>query len=217
MLLVFVINKLLLIINWGFEMYKKCKKEQSINRQKTIETTFLNLLKNKSYENISVSEICEASNIPRKAFYRYFENKEGLLQSLIQHVIEGYNDFYSQIKRDKRTVEGELETFFTFWITEPRKTLLNCLNNNSLLDNLLKFNKNLPIETFLDITKFFPNENPWVSKQILNFAILGLMSIMLDWYNSGCKQTTKEMAKLACRLLEKPLFLNLEDLGILKE
>lgn len=198
-------------------MYKQCKKEQSINRQKTIEANFLNLLKNKHYEDISVSEVCKISNIPRKAFYRYFENKEGLLQSLIKHVIEGYNDFYSQVKQEKRTVKGELETFFSFWITEPRKTLLDCLNNNSLLQNLLKFNKNLPIETFLDVTKFFPNEDPWISGQVLNFAIIGLMSIMLDWYNNGCKQTIKEMAILACRILEKPLFPNLKDLGISNE
>ncbi len=198
-------------------MYKKCKTEQSINRQKAIETSFLNLLKTKRYDDVSVSEICEFSNTPRKAFYRYFDNKDGLLHALIQHVLDGYNDFYSQVKQEKRTVKGELETFFSFWITEPRKTLLDCLNKNSILDLLLKFIDNLPVENFIDVSKFFPDETPWMSKQILNFAILGLMLTMLDWYNNGCKQTPKEMAKVACRLLEKPLFPNLENLGIFKE
>ena len=37
-------------------------------------------------------DICESAKIPRKAFYRYFENKEGILQALILHVLQGYEE-----------------------------------------------------------------------------------------------------------------------------
>ncbi len=198
-------------------MYKMCKTKHSITRQREIETAFLNLLSIKHYESISVREISDYAKIPRKAFYRYFVNKEGVLQGLISHTLQGYTDYSKSFSVKKRTIQNELEQFFTFWITEPRKQLLNALIKSSLIDTMLKFNKGLPLAHFIDTNKFFPDETPNTAKQILNFTISGLMSIMIDWYENGYKETPEEMARLACRLIEQPLFKNLESIGIYKE
>ena len=82
---------------------------------------------------------------------------------------------------------------------------------------MLQFNKGLPLSDFIDTKKFFPDESYETARQILNFTITGLMSIMIDWFKNGYKQTPEEMATLACRLIEQPLFKNLENIGIYKE
>ncbi len=197
-------------------MYKTCKTKQSLSRQKAIETTFLRLLKKRHYDDISVSEICGEMNIPRKAFYRYFNGKEGLLLALITHTLEGYQDYYKSFNFERRTVKSELECYFSFWITEPRNTLLFALLNSGLVEQLFVNSRQLPSNNFIDTSKFLPDETPYMRKQIFNFAISGLLSIMLDWFNGGCKETPREMAEVSCRLLEKPLFDNLENLGIYK-
>lgn len=198
-------------------MYKKCKTKHSINRQRTIELCFLNLLKLKFYEDVTVSEICKFADIPRKAFYRYFDCKESLLKALIKHSLESFQAYYASLKTEKRTVQSELNFFFAFWKTEPIKTLLDVLNKNSLTEHLLKFSREAPRESFINVEKFFPSESPWLREQILNFAIQGLMSLMLDWYNGGFKNSTEEMAGVACRMLQSPLFPNLGKLGITNE
>ncbi len=198
-------------------MFKTCKTTKSLNRQKAIETAFLSLLKRKRFEDISVSQICEEIDIPRKAFYRYFNGKEGLLQALITHTLEGYQEYYTSLKQERRTIKGELECYFNFWITEPRKTLLTVLINSGLLEQLFTNSRKLPTNNFIDPSRFLPNETPYLRRQIFNFAISGLLSIMLDWFNGGCKESPKEMAKVSCRLLESPLFDNLENIGIYKE
>ena len=55
----------------GRFMYKLCKTEQSARRQKELEQGLLKIMLQSRYEDISVSELCDNLNIPRKSFYRY--------------------------------------------------------------------------------------------------------------------------------------------------
>ncbi len=174
--------------------------------------TFFDLLKFRYYENITVSEICEKANVPRKAFYRYFDCKEDLLTALIQHTLAGYQEHYLQSKAEIRTLKNELKCFFEFWIKEPRKTLLGMLKENSLLGRLNKFTVDFNNVGSFNSAKFLPNESKEQIEQVFNFAISGLMSMMFNWINTGCKNSTDEMAESACRMLSKPLFSNLDKL-----
>ena len=198
-------------------MYKVCKTKQSINRQKEIEQTFLDLLSTVRYEEISVKSICEKAKIPRKAFYRYFECKEGVLFALIQHILVGYNEHYEKNKPVKRTIKNELACYFSFWITGNRSQLLRALIKNDLIAHFLRISREIPENNIIDISRFFPDKTQWEKRQILNFAISGLTSIMIEWFYGGCKESTLEMAGLACNLIGKPLFPNLTELGILME
>ena len=96
-------------------MYKLCKTEQSANRQREIEKCFLDILRHKHYEEITITEICQKINLPRKSFYRYFDGKEGVVQSLINHVMMDYNATYTNINGKDITLKDEFEAFFNFW------------------------------------------------------------------------------------------------------
>ena len=210
-------NCIIYLINyfWVIFMYKVCKTERSKQRQRYIEHVFLSMLKNKDYEDITVSQLCISANIPRKAFYRYFDTKEDVFSALVNHTLAEYESFESQRKLEKRAIKNDLKNFFAFWITEPRKTLLEALHKNNMLNSLYKYSKNMLTSGAVDMPKFLPEEDFWRQYNIFNFAITGLIGMMLDWFHGGCVQTTEEMAELACRILSNPLFPNLEDLGIL--
>ena len=60
-------------------MYKICQTEQSTRRQRELEQGLLRLMLHKNYEDISVSDLCDHMQIPRKSFYRYFSSKDGAL------------------------------------------------------------------------------------------------------------------------------------------
>ena len=48
----------------------------------------MTLMKNKTFENIKVSEICSASLINRSTFYDHFNDKFELLQSMLSDMKE---------------------------------------------------------------------------------------------------------------------------------
>ncbi len=55
---------------------------------------FLELLKNKSFDDISVSEICEAADVHRATFYKHFNDKYEFLNFCLESLLEDieYND-----------------------------------------------------------------------------------------------------------------------------
>ena len=55
-------------------MYKLCKTEQSANRQRSLEQGLLQAMQIKHFDEISVSDLCAQLDVPRKAFYRYFDS-----------------------------------------------------------------------------------------------------------------------------------------------
>ena len=60
-------------------MYKQCRTEQSAVRQRQLEQGLMEAMMKKKYEEISVTDLCVELGIPRKAFYRYFSDKDGAL------------------------------------------------------------------------------------------------------------------------------------------
>ena len=63
-------------------MYKECVSKHAIARQREIEQGLLKYMTYKPYENITVIDLCQQLSIPRKAFYRYFSNKDGALYAM---------------------------------------------------------------------------------------------------------------------------------------
>ena len=198
-------------------MYKICKTEGSTKRQREIELTLLRLMSERRYEDISVIELCDASGVPRKAFYRYFDNKDAALQGLIDHTLEEYERFTQSMPRTEkpRRLSGDLERFFLFW-TKQRE-LLTAIDRNNLFVNLMNSSLRFPINDITSMRKFLPYDSEWMRSQVFSFAICGLMFIMLEWFRRDFQESVHDMAKMACRTLSTPLFPVLKEVGILNE
>ena len=65
---------------------------------KLILDTFMNLLKEKSFDDIRISDICNGAMIHRTTFYKHFEDKYNLLSYALKNIINGFEikslDFY---------------------------------------------------------------------------------------------------------------------------
>lgn len=78
-------------------MEKEEKKDlRIIKTQKLIKDSLLELLKNSSLKDISVTEICEKAMVNRVTFYDHFNNKEELLNSIIDDIKE---DIIKELKK----------------------------------------------------------------------------------------------------------------------
>jgi hypothetical protein len=63
------------------------------------------------------------------------------------------------------------------------------------------------------VNKFLPNDDPMMRGQILKFAFSGLVYTMITWYRDGFRISTRDMARVASRLLCEPLFPSLQKLS----
>lgn len=182
-------------------MYKLCKTEQSVQRQRQLEQGLLQLMQVKRYEEISISDLCERMGVPRKSFYRYFSSKDGALFALLDHTML---DFYEEGFRTPNggTALGDLDRFFLFWY--EHKDLLDALMRSGLSGILVERATSLARRERLMPERI----KSWsVSDQelALSFALCGLMSMVIQWHHQGYRVSAKEMTKIGAAMLTQPL------------
>lgn len=186
-------------------MYKLCKTEQSAHRQRELEQGLLTAMGLHPYDEITVSDLCEQMNIPRKSFYRYFSSKDGALHALIDHTLLEFEGFSSGERSvSKRTYQSDLERFFRFW--KNQKPLLDALKRSGISGTLVMRSINHALSDAGMPIRFLPQQEKVVREQATMFGVCGLMSMVLNWHDNGFSQTETRMAEIAVELLTKPLF-----------
>ena len=183
------------------QMYKLCKTEQSALRQRQIEDALLAQMTVRRYEDITVSDLCQKLAIPRKAFYRYFDGKEGALFALLDHRLMEYGSGGEE-NRELRIfhIGLDLEWFFRFWLGQ--KILLDALERSGISGILVERS----IRNSQEAQAFdTPAESREYVNQATAFIVCGLMSMVLQWHLSGYEKSVEEMAALARSLLGNPL------------
>ncbi len=181
-------------------MYKICKTEQSFARQRQIELGLLQLMKTKRYEEISISDLCQKLQIPRKSFYRYFSGKDGALFALLDHTML---EFYTEgLRGTGGTPLGDLDQFFKFWYNHSQ--LLSALERSHLSGLLVERATDLARrERF--IPKMMDRWQEDMQGMALSFVVCGLLTMVIQWHHQGYRISPEEMTALATSMLTKPL------------
>jgi AcrR family transcriptional regulator len=186
-------------------MYKLCKTEESSKRQREIEDILLKLMHEKNYDDITVSEICIAANIPRKSFYRYFDGKEGVKQALLFHTLSDFD--YFRPSRENLKLREEFEGFFIFW--KSKREFLEAFDKSGLIGLLVESATTYSMNDFSDVKKYLSEAGEMEKELAYQFVICGLMTMMINWYRSGFVETVPNLARTTAKLITKPLFENL--------
>lgn len=93
--------------------------------QKAITVVFYQLLKKKSYEEISVSQICQEADINRGTFYLHFIDKDDLLEKSIAHEMQELVNYCEA--NGETSNQRKLEKTFEY-IRNHREQLSRLLN-----------------------------------------------------------------------------------------
>ena len=191
-------------------MYKMCQTEQSAARQRELEQGLLEIMGEKKFEEISISDLCEKLQIPRKSFYRYFSSKEGALHGLIDHTLMEYEGFICESETfGERSAETDLMSYFRFW--ESRKNFLDAMQDNGLYSMLMERSIAMARSDGGMPRRFLANHEQSTWGFVTMFGVCGLMSLVLTWHAEGFRISCGQMAKIAARLMTKPLFTDVNN------
>lgn len=184
-------------------MYKQCRTEQSSQRQRVLEQGLLEMMLRKNFEEISVSDLCDDLEIPRKSFYRYFSSKEGALHALVDHAILDYNSYVLPVDAfEKHTPLQVMERVFTYWKNNSR--LLDALAKSGLSGVLIERTV-ANSERELVVNRFMPEDEIVVRRYGVTYSVCGMMMMMVRWHHEGFQQSVEQMAQIALRLMNEPL------------
>ncbi|MEI0563837.1 TetR/AcrR family transcriptional regulator [Brachyspira pulli] len=184
---------------------KNDKKDLRILKtEKLLKESLLELLKTNSLKDISVTEICDNAMINRVTFYDHFNNKEELLNSIIEDIKQ---DIIKELKKDnsiydfKKNYRKILEKVLNYFDDNKQYFNVSLIDyNNTLLfvSSLYKI-----FTEYLDETMKTDNiENTKITSQFFSGA---LVSVILCWVKDNNKIKKEDLLNNICILLEKSL------------
>lgn len=171
-----------------------------INTRNKIKSGMIQLLKKQKYKDITVKDICAESQVSRATFYLHFKDKEALIFTLQQQIINKAKAKFLSMKPDDRI--AFFEYVLKFWRTEGELILL-LLGDQSAYElhhdikQLLQKNIEVRLVPILDTSKLTTKEQYF----LLIFMSNAVFGILQDWVQRGLNESPKEVATTIDRIL----------------
>lgn len=187
-------------------MFKSCQTEYAQQRKKLLQTSLLDLLEAKPYQDITVKDICQQADIPRRTFYHYLESKEDLLDSIVADTMMLCSlEVASDCQMGKDSVLASFSRIFRFWQAEEYRRRLDLLLKNGLESRLMTYSSNwVRTETFSFLRD--PGLNPKLMDIGLMLGVVDFFSLLFYWSRNGYQETAEQMAEYAVWVLPRGFF-----------
>lgn len=160
--------------------------------RESIETALLLLLKKKSLNHITISELVTKAGVSRNAFYRNYQSKEAILEAILTQIVRR---IFRGIKHfDLKT---QLSQAWLFILTEAKKeAVVLQLIFEQRLEKLLT---NIVSKRLKTYQKFKKKHTSHYANSFWSNAIISVLS---NWVSDGMRASAEELAAIGL-----PLFL----------
>ena len=158
--------------------------------------TLIELMKDKTFEEIKVSDICSKAMINRSTFYAHYEDKYELLVDFINNLKEELVIELNKNENNLNTREYYIKLISLFLDhIENKKNIYNSIminNRNSIMMDILLSVVNDDI-----LKKIKSNDiNPKVPSDIIaKFYLGGVINLGVEWLRDSSKYTKEEIIK----------------------
>lgn len=170
-------------------MNTKNNKRYKISNEK-IETTFLALILNHNYEEITISQICKLANINRSTFYAHYDDINDLIIKIESKFAKGMASIFNYGLRQTHDAFIEMFTFvkknkyfYKAFLSIPYQTLAETNIKSNVLSNIKENNSNLINN---DIEVYYR----------ASFFGAGIKELCRLWLERDCQESPEDMAKL---------------------
>ena len=156
-----------------------------IETEERIHRAFDKLLSVKSFNKITVNDICNEAGISRPSFYAHYDDINDMMNQIeieksipIKEIlistdcltIDSFESYFNYLKNNK-----------SFYIA-----YLGSSNNGSITTNLMN--------TFIQTINIDKSENV---HYMMIFLMAGLKAIAYNWLMDGCKTSSRKLAQIA--------------------
>ena len=173
----------------------KNNNKKSQKTKSNIESIFLNLLKEKSINDITVSTLCSLANINRSSFYLHYSNVYDVMEQIEYKMI---NKLSKELNHTNNSTEYNSNRFILPYLDYiyTNKDFFTIFYKYSMNN---KYESELESILFTDLKKHFNNSkvsNHIILNYCLEYYKSGLFSIIKKWILQDCKETPEEIEKI---------------------
>ena len=180
--------------------------KRSVKTRNQIKTTLMFLLKTKSRDNITISEITELANVNRNSFYTHYKSISDVMSDIYQSIFEQFQEVC-----DKYSYFELVEEPYHFL-----KEITLIIVDNSAFSEYVMFSKDSGklvqdlIDSLSDIiyTKYLDarkDTNPSVP-YLINFLVGGTIEFIYHWYKNGKSVPIEHLVTSVSAMIREGVF-----------
>lgn len=174
--------------------------------KEVLKLSLLSLLKEKSFQQISITELVHCADCTRGTFYAHYEQKEDLLDEMIKEKFEEMTEAYRKPYLGMTVVDfnelaGSSIVLFDHFIENQSfyTTMLDPRTNYSFREKLTKRMDQLFRQEFdFIVTELDAHID---TKLFSTYRIHGIIGLILEWIDSGFEQSTDYMGEQLIQIL----------------
>lgn len=179
----------------GDFMEKKCDL-RVIKTKNLIYSTLMDLMKEKTFEEIRVSDICNRALINRSTFYAHYEDKYELLVDFINNLKE---EFVAKLSKNRNNLDTrdyyiELIKVFLDYVEDKKDiySLIMLKNRNSIMMDILLSVVN---DDVIKRVKSDEINTKIPGNIIAKFYLGGVINLGVEWLKDDNKYTKEDIIK----------------------
>ena len=166
------------------------RNQKFIKTKNKIEKAFIELIDEKGFEQVSVSDICDRASLNRTTFYTHYFNINDLLEKLEnEKMMELTNRFTDkELNNNFEKIRAALS-----FVKENKsfyKIYFRMTPNLNILDNYV------PPKFYYDYMNIPKNISKEDYDICVSFFKFGLAGLMIKWIEGGCKESADELNQL---------------------
>ena len=166
-----------------------------IKTKKLLYQTLIELMKDKTFEEIKVSDICTTAMINRSTFYAHYDDKYELLLDFINTLKKEFVEELSKKDNDSLTPREYYLKLIELFLEhiENKKDIYNAIminNRNSIMMDILLSVVNDDILKNIKENDINPNVP---SDIIAKFYLGGVINLGVEWLSNNNKYTKKQI------------------------
>lgn len=167
-----------------------------VRTRNNLKRAMLELVKEKDFKDISITEIAKSANCNRVTFYSHYESSTQLLEDIFRDYLEQLTMNYKQSFAGKKT----------FSLSDPSRNIaiFKFIYDNSFIFSLMLMGEVIPgsqnifCETIANISRrdLVLKEEIWFDIEALNlYETYALLGLFIYWIKTDFQSTPEEMAK----------------------
>lgn len=166
----------------------------------------LSLLEKKTFEYITIREICEEAGVNRSTFYLHYENTADLLKEATAYVMDHFASYFSVDAesiaskyancnlQDLNFIDEKYLYPYLSFIKENQRLFTAVLSQPVAFDSKAVFQRLFDhiFSPILDRFHYPKDEQLYVMMFYLN----GITAIITEWLKDGCGKSTEEISSI---------------------
>lgn len=168
--------------------------------KKVIKEAFFELLQNKSFNKVTVTDICKLADVNRATFYKYYENPDDLFRKIED---EHISSLLEKIEKHKEESNGPIYKALFDDVRENFEFFKLVLVDNFDEKFRKKYLDALHDIEIAEIEKAFPNISRKQCDWIYYFTAEGCIGIFKEWIYGEIDASLDEMLRYAEDFVKK--------------